>query len=278
MRIGAVISVFIHVIFVAITVVLGEASLFHHIAAEAITVDIVSAKDVPPPPKLDLSFPTLSDKPADDSKSTDSKAADSKSAESKSETKPALTKPVETKPLEAKPPEKKPQQTAAQTPPQAPPTPSAPAPTPQLTAAPSMEISPPQTSAIPYTDLTQKYAKLIGEGDGEFDAAADKAADISIDSAKALRERLKECSILPKSISRSDDVKVVLRVALLRNGKLAREPLLIQASASEKGPALFKGAMDAILACQPYSVLPADKYDEWKVLDLSFTPKDFKGG
>lgn len=269
----------------AIAAVLGEASLFHHIAAEAITVDIVSAKDVPPPPKLDLSFPTLSEKPADDTKSADSKAPDSKPVESKSEAKPAETKPAPAKPAETKspeikPPEKKPQQTAAQTPQQSPPPPqtSLAPPAPQLAAAQSMEISPPQTSAIPYTDLTQKYAKLIGEGDGEFDAAADKPADISLDSAKALRERLRECSVLPKSVSRSDDVKVVLRVALLRNGKLAREPLLIQASASEKGPALFKGAMDAILACQPYTVLPADKYDQWKVLDLSFTPKDFKGG
>jgi hypothetical protein len=36
--------------------------------------------------------------------------------------------------------------------------------------------------------------------------------------------------------------------------------------------------MDALQACQPYTMLPADKYKEWKVLDLPFTPQDFVGG
>lgn len=278
MRIGAAISVLVHVVFVAVTLVLGEASLFHHNAAEAITVDIVSAKDAPDP-KLDLNFPTLSDKPTDDSKSNAEKAAESKPPETKAEAKPAETKPPEIKPAEIKPPETKPaekkQQLAAQTPPQSSPSTPAPAPPPP---PPPAEVSPPQAAPIPYTDLSQKFSKLIGEGDSDFDAPADKSANISLDSAKALRDKLKECSILPKSVSPNDSVKVVLRVALLRNGKLARDPLLISASASEKGPALLKGATTALLACQPFDLLPADKYDEWKVLDLSFTPKDFKGG
>jgi len=281
MRIGAAISVLVHVVFVAITLVLGEASLFHHIAAEAITVDIVSAKDAPAQ-KLDLNFPTLSDKPTDDSKSNAEKAADSKPPETKAEAKPSETKPPETKPAEIKPPETKPaekkQQLAAQSPPQASPSTPAPAPPPPPPPPPPAEVSPPQAAPIPYTDLSQKFSKLVGEGDSDFDAPADNAANISLDSAKALREKLKECSILPKSVAPSDDVKIVLRVALLRNGKLARDPLLIQASASEKGPALLKSATTALLACQPFGFLPADKYDEWKVLDLSFTPKDFKRG
>jgi hypothetical protein len=54
--------------------------------------------------------------------------------------------------------------------------------------------------------------------------------------------------------------------------------LLIEASASAKGPLLMRAASDALAACQPYTVLPADKYNEWKVLDLGFTPRDFRGG
>jgi hypothetical protein len=30
-------------------------------------------------------------------------------------------------------------------------------------------------------------------------------------------------------------------------------------------------------ACQPYTMLPADRYGEWNVLDLTFTPQDFSG-
>jgi len=62
-----------------------------------------------------------------------------------------------------------------------------------------------------------------------------------------------------------------------QDGKLTAEPQLIEASASMKGPLLMQGAIKALEACQPYAMLPADRYGEWKVLDLSFTPQDFAG-
>ena len=62
------------------------------------------------------------------------------------------------------------------------------------------------------------------------------------------------------------------------DGRLAADPILIEASASMKGPLLMQGAISALQACQPYAMLPADRYGEWKVLDLSFTPQDFSGG
>jgi hypothetical protein len=50
---------------------------------------------------------------------------------------------------------------------------------------------------------------------------------------------------------------------------------LIEGTASMKGVQLMQGAVAALTACQPYAMLPADRYGEWKVLDLSFTPHDF---
>jgi hypothetical protein len=73
----------------------------------------------------------------------------------------------------------------------------------------------------------------------------------------------------------ADDVKVKLRVFMTQDGKLAADPVLIEASASMKGPLLMQSAISALQACQPYAMLPLDRYGEWKVLDLSFTPRDF---
>jgi hypothetical protein len=42
-----------------------------------------------------------------------------------------------------------------------------------------------------------------------------------------------------------------------------------------KGPLLMQSAISALHACQPYAMLPVDRYGEWKVIDLSFTPQDF---
>ena len=89
------------------------------------------------------------------------------------------------------------------------------------------------------------------------------------------RRHLRTCSKLSASLTAADDVKVKLRVMMTTQGKLAAEPILIEATASAKGPLLMQSAISALQACQPYAMLPADRYGEWKVLDLSFTPRDF---
>ena len=35
---------------------------------------------------------------------------------------------------------------------------------------------------------------------------------------------------------------------------------------------LLENSLDALKKCPAYTALPADKYDEWRVLDLHFTP------
>jgi hypothetical protein len=111
-----------------------------------------------------------------------------------------------------------------------------------------------------------------------FDDQASKAADVASSLVAEFRRHLRTCSKLPQSIAPSDKIKIVLRVFMTPEAKLAAEPVLIEASASAKGPLLMQGAMRALEACQPYAMLPADRYGEWKVLDLSFTPQDFAGG
>jgi hypothetical protein len=199
---------------------------------------------------------------------------------------------------------------AAATPPAAPPAPAA---QPQKQAAlaapraaepqtPSQQVAPPPSQPAapaykpPEPDVSIKYQVLLGlppdlspslppapaqgpnKGDDNFDAPATDAADIASTLIAAFRRHLKTCSKLPAALSGADDVKVKLRVLMTPDGRLAAEPILIEASASMKGPLLMQGAIRALQACQPYAMLPADRYGEWKVLDLSFTPQDFTSG
>jgi hypothetical protein len=39
----------------------------------------------------------------------------------------------------------------------------------------------------------------------------------------------------------------------------------------------MRAAQEAVRRCQPYSVLPPAKYQEWRVLDLPFTPDGISG-
>ena len=151
----------------------------------------------------------------------------------------------------------------------------------------------------PEPDLTLKYNVLLGlppdimpaapaaaspsgakAGDkpgDNFDAPAIENAEVASTVVAAFRRHLRTCSKLPATLKGSDDVKVKLRVFMGQDGKLAAEPVLIEASASMKGPLLMQSAIKALEACQPYAMLPIDRYGEWKVLDLSFTPQDFSG-
>ena len=104
------------------------------------------------------------------------------------------------------------------------------------------------------------------------------AAKVDDRDIAKFRDHLKTCSILPAFVAPTDNVTIRLRASFLPDGTLASAPLLIEASASAKGPLLMQAAIEALAACQPYTVLPADKYNEWKVLDLGFTPRDFRGG
>jgi len=113
---------------------------------------------------------------------------------------------------------------------------------------------------------------------GEFDAPAYDSANIGSEDRVAFRDHLKTCSKLPAALSPADRIRIVLRVSLKPDGTLAAAPFLIEASASAKGPMLMASAINALRKCQPYTMLPADKYKEWKVLDLSFTPQDMAGG
>ena len=68
---------------------------------------------------------------------------------------------------------------------------------------------------------------------------------------------------------------VKLRVFMTHDGRLAADPVIGGGSANIKAISLLQSAIAALKECQPYTMLPADRYGEWKVLDLNFTPKDF---
>ncbi len=141
---------------------------------------------------------------------------------------------------------------------------------------------------MPEPDLTIKYHVMLGlpesipvspvsagarrgEG-GDTSPASDNLVSSLVD---AFRRHLKTCSKLPAALASSDTVAVKLRVPMTPDGRLAAEPALIEGTASLKGVELMRGAIAALSACQPYTMLPADRYGEWKVLELSFTPRDF---
>jgi outer membrane biosynthesis protein TonB len=271
-----------HLALLALLLLFSEVHRFGEVTAETVAVDIVTPQEIAekavaenkpepaptPTPQLDFS---LLDKPA----------AASTPAPASQPAAPA--RPQKQAAVAASRPAPAP----APSPPQAPSPPEAPSPPQAQTAAPAY--------APPQPDLSIKYHVMLGlppdmspmppparsrsgaKAGDDFDAPAIESADIGSSPVTEFRRHLRTCSKLPADLKASDDVKVKLRVFMTRDGRLATDPVLIEASASAKGPLLMQGAISALQACQPYAMLPVDRYGEWKVLDLSFTPQDFSG-
>jgi len=254
-------SAFVHLTALAMVVVFAEVHPFSSVTAQPIAVDIVASDQVKPEPMPDKTQP--SDAP---DLATPSAAPGS--------TPPAAPPP----PTQAATPP--PTQAAAQ-----PQQPAMPASDPARQQPAAQPPPPPPAPPPSYTpaqpDLSVKYHVALGlpqdrPADG-FDAPATQKADIGSGLVAEFRRHLRTCSTLPESVAASDKIAIKLRVVMGRDGRLAADPMLIEASASAKGPLLMQSAIAALRACQPYAMLPADKYREWRVLDLTFTPQDFTG-
>lgn len=244
MRAGVIISAVSHIVLVALAL-LGTPKLFDSVSIGAIEVDLIRPDEVEAPKA----------KPAED------KPAAWNPLPEKSEPWPENAPQAQAK-SQPKPPEVN-QQAALG--------PQAPSPSP---AQPRAQTTPWIFDPVNIPALLD----LPNAPDKGFDSESTTTANLSADEKTAFKAHLKKCWKLPTGMSPAQTTRVVLRVYLRRDGGLAGEPVLIEASASRDGPVLLQASIRTLKDCQPYGFLPADRYREWKVLDLSFSPRDMAGG
>jgi hypothetical protein len=259
MRSGFAISGIGHMAILTVGLIFAGANPFDVAPTTAITVDIVSPDEVE----------TGSAKPA---------ATAAETAETAPSFEPAAAQP----------------QPAPQSAPQATPPPSPPT-TRQASAA--TQVAPSSPSFIPWpqppaeppppaephesnpADMFGMPLALPGGMVGyEYLGLATEKPDIADDAIAAFRKRLKTCSILPAGVAA--EARVTLRIDLNPDGTLVKGPENPHAvgliyGASVGAGDLYTAAMAAVRKCQPYKMLPPDRYEEWKMLDFTFTRKNF---
>lgn len=250
-RLGGTASILAHVALLALVVFGSGVKLFETAPPSAINVELVAPKDVPAGKPGDLSLPSLDTSKPDESKPEEPKPDEPKADDLKPE-EPKAKKQDTTKP------DDKPITPVPETG-----TSSEPLALPQavITGAPVVQ-----------PDVMSQYGDPFLSGGFTPEK---EAADLKSDVVAAFRAHLKSCLKLPASVSPTDDAHIVLRVALKRDGRLAATPALMAAKATPTGPLIMKAAIHALEACQPYSMLPAEKYKEWRELDLEFSPAGF---
>jgi TolA protein len=109
-------------------------------------------------------------------------------------------------------------------------------------------------------------------------AAAGAAAQLSQSEIDALRARISQCWSPPPGVQANSRIYVVLRVLFKPDGAMARDPVLVEGTATSLGPALAESATRALMLCQPFTMLKPEHYDQWKDIELKFDPHELLGG
>jgi hypothetical protein len=253
--VGLAISGVAHLAFLTPAVIFGGGP-FDSPPASAITVDIVSPEEVPQP----TGEPPPETPPKESPAKEPPKAADAS----------------------VKPPPAAPAATPSQRAPSA--TPQAAAISPSVLPPPPLMApqlpEPPHPPEPEESNAPAMFAMPMTMPDGTvggrtFDRQAVDQPDVTRDIADAFFDRVKTCAKRPADVPQG--VRVVLRVYLNPDGTLATglpdnpAPLKVSMGGGE----LFTNAVAALRQCQPYTMLPPDRYPEWRMLDLTFTPQNF---
>jgi outer membrane biosynthesis protein TonB len=307
MRWSLTISVILHVaILLAAFVVLPNASQFKVEEQDSIPVDIVSIEDlskrqatakIVEPPKPQEKVAPKPIEPVKDVKPAPEVAPEVKTAAREAaaepEPKPEV-KPEEPKKAEP-PPEKQPdpkpleeliKDTAVDTPPEKKEEPkkaeAKPAPVkPKVKPKPEEKKKPEKLNtddiAAFLNKVDEKRAAPIkpveeqgSPKQGEFNmSGADDALAATL--ADALRQRLAGCWNIPPG-AREAQVIVKVHFALNSDGTVNGFPEVVNSSSDPLFASTAQSAVSAVMDCQTYDFLPADKYDLWRDNTINFNP------
>jgi hypothetical protein len=105
---------------------------------------------------------------------------------------------------------------------------------------------------------------------------------LTMDIKDALLTQMRQCWNVPVGAPHPEQLIVQVRVFLAPDGSLAQKPQLEPAtlSAANANPYMrtaAEAALRAVSVCEPYKHLPADRYDTWREIVMTFDPSRMVG-
>jgi outer membrane biosynthesis protein TonB len=199
-------------------------------------------------------------------------APDAKPAESKPEQKKAEAKPDPAADAPAKQEAKKPEPKRAEA---KPPVPPKPAPTtPKFDAKQVAALLDKRDSArLAAAGETLNPSATLGTSTGQ-------SAQISLSELDALRQRLAQLWSPPAGAKDPQELVVVFRIKLNRDGRIAPGPWpqLVASGNTPLAIAARESAARALNRGQPYDMLKPEHYEQWKDIEITFDPREMFGG
>lgn len=107
---------------------------------------------------------------------------------------------------------------------------------------------------------------------------AGRDSRITANEIDAFRAQVSRCWTPPVGGLGGDAIIVKLRIALNEDGTLGSPPSLANDFPSPFFRPAADSAVRAIMQCQPYRMLPPEKYSQWRDMLLTFDPRRMYGG
>jgi colicin import membrane protein len=99
------------------------------------------------------------------------------------------------------------------------------------------------------------------------------SVSMSANELDLLRARLARCWSPPIGWVDPAEVRVVLLLALNVDGSVNGQPQVLEAPQGQFSRQAPESALRAVRRCAPY-ILPAEKYDAWREVKVTFDPQD----
>jgi colicin import membrane protein len=198
-------------------------------------------------------------------------APEAKPSESEPEKKQAETKPDPIADALAKDEAKKPEPKKADV---KPPTP------PKKPAPPTPKFDPKQVAAL----LDKRDSTRLAAAGETLNSAPSlglsngAATQLSLSELEALRARLAQLWTVPAGAKDPQELVVLVRIKLNRDGKLAAPPVVLSSGTSPLFMAARDSAIRALFRGQPYDMLKPEHYEQWKDVEITFDPRDMIRG
>jgi hypothetical protein len=130
-----------------------------------------------------------------------------------------------------------------------------------------------QTADASDAAATAAYLALAGGRlGGGFAAPPINSPLVGYDFTEPFREVVSSCGASSPGFDPDEKISIVVRVFLDRDGSLAAPPQLLEPNPTARQQALMQDFVGGLQKCQPYTMLPPDRYMQWKTLDLVVRP------
>jgi colicin import membrane protein len=125
--------------------------------------------------------------------------------------------------------------------------------------------------------------RLAATGDAINDmvslgASSGLAAQLSQSELDALRARLAQLWSPPAGAKNPEELVVLIRMQLNRDGSLAGPPMVMTSGKTPLFMASRDSAIRAVLRGQPFNMLRPEHYEQWKDIEITFDPRDMIRG